>query len=223
MKNWNETFRSLNVGLPDDVERLKAAGYYQEAIERIDAYLAEDWTVTQNSPRSQGAEPVGEELPQNPTPHGVEALRDAMLAQREMMRRIPAEYCYTEDEAVARMQGMVRDFTREEFRLLVKEGRVDWRFVEGEKHYLDRFAETLLATHAMRAGGSVQSSSSISLWERQAAGMGSQARTCTLFRPSAFASASAAAKASSDMPTLVFRVMRALAWPSRSICSCWRL
>ena len=51
MKNWNETFRSLNVGLPDDVERLKAAGYYQEAIERIDAYLAEDWTVTQNSPQ----------------------------------------------------------------------------------------------------------------------------------------------------------------------------
>ena len=148
MKNWNETFRSLNVGLPDDVERLKAAGYYQEAIERIDAYLAEDWTVTQNSPRSQGAEPVEEQLPQNPTPHGVEALRDAMLAQREMMRRIPAEYCYTEDEAVARMQGLVRDFTREEFRLLVKEGRVDWRFVEGEKHYLDRFAETLLATHA---------------------------------------------------------------------------
>jgi len=143
MKNWNETFRSLNVGLPDDVERLKAAGYYQEAIERIDAYLAEDWTVTQNSLRSQGAEPVGEELPQNPTPHGVEALRDAMLAQREMMRRIPAEYCYTENEAVARMQGLVRDFTREEFRLLVKEGRVDWRFVEGEKHYLDRFAETL--------------------------------------------------------------------------------
>ena len=101
MKNWNETFRSLNVGLPDDVERLKAAGYYQEAIERIDAYLAEDWTVTQNSPRSQGAEPVEEELPQNPTPHGVEALRDAMLAQREMMCRIPAEYCYTEDEAFA--------------------------------------------------------------------------------------------------------------------------
>ena len=106
MKNWNETFRSLNVGLPDDVERLKAAGYYQEAIERIDAYLAEDWTVTQNSPRSQGAEPVGEELPQNPTPHGVEALRDAMLAQREMMRRIPAEYCYTEDEAAELVESL---------------------------------------------------------------------------------------------------------------------
>lgn len=148
MKDQNKAFRSLNAGLPDDVERLKAAGYYQEAIERIDEYLAEDWIDTQNSPRSQGLDPVGGPLPQNPTPQGVEALREAMLAQREMMRRLPAEYCYTEAEAVARMQGLVKDFTAEEFRQLVKHGRVDWRFVEGEKHYLDRFAETLLATHA---------------------------------------------------------------------------
>ena len=53
-RDLNETLRSLNVGLPDDVERLKAAGYYEEAIARIDAYLAEDWTMTQNSPYSQG-------------------------------------------------------------------------------------------------------------------------------------------------------------------------
>ena len=39
-RDLNETLRSLNVGLPDDVERLKAAGYYEEAIARIDAYLA---------------------------------------------------------------------------------------------------------------------------------------------------------------------------------------
>lgn len=31
-RDWNETLRSLNVGLPDDVERLKAAGYYEEAM-----------------------------------------------------------------------------------------------------------------------------------------------------------------------------------------------
>ena len=79
MKDQNKAFRSLNAGLPDDVERLKAAGYYQEAIERIDEYLAEDWTDTQNSPRSQGLDPVGGPLPQNPTPQGVEALREAML------------------------------------------------------------------------------------------------------------------------------------------------
>ena len=148
MKDLNEAFRSLNVGLPDDVERLKAAGSYKEAIERIDEYLAEDWTVTQNGPRSQGFEEAGAFVPENPTPHGVDALRDALIVQREIMRRIPEDYCWTEEQAVARMQGLIRNFTAEEFRQLVRHGRVDWRFVEGEKRYLDRFAETLLATHA---------------------------------------------------------------------------
>ena len=148
MNDQNEWFRSLNAGLPDDVERLKAAGYYREAIARIEDYLAEDWTQTQNSPRSQGLDQPGGVLPENPTPCGVDALREALLVQKEILRRIPEEYCYNEAQAVARMQGLVRDFTVEEFRQLVREGRVDWRFVEGEKHFLDRFAETLLATHA---------------------------------------------------------------------------
>ena len=134
--DWNETFRSLNTGLPDDIARLKAAGYYTEAIARIDARLAEDWTSTQNGPNREA----------NPTPQGVQAQRMALLAQREMMRRMPAEYPYTEAQAVARMQSLVRGFTPEEFRALDQAGRVDWRFVEGEKHYQARFAETLLDT-----------------------------------------------------------------------------
>lgn len=143
-QDQNEAFRVLNVGLPDDVERYKAAGYYQQAIRRIDAYLAENWAETQNQPA--GAAPG--ERPANPTPQGVGALRQALLAQREMLRRLPEEYCWTEEQAVARMQTLVRDFTAEEFRALDWEGRIDWRFVEGEKRYLDRFAETLLATHS---------------------------------------------------------------------------
>ena len=66
MKDLNEAFVHLNVGLPDDVERLKAAGYYKEAVARIDEYLAEDWTETQNSPRSQGVEMPEYEQPANP-------------------------------------------------------------------------------------------------------------------------------------------------------------
>ena len=147
MKDWNETFRSLNVGLPDDVERLKAAGYYTEAIERIDKYLAEDWTQSQNSPETQG-KGKPDEKPENPTTQGVHALRDALLVQKEILRRLPKEYCWTEDAAIARMQELVRDFTPEEFRWLVKNGQVDWRFVEGKKQYLDRFDQTLIATHA---------------------------------------------------------------------------
>ncbi len=143
MRDWNETFRSLNVGLPDDVERLKAAGYCEEAIQRIDEYLAEDWTKTQNSPAVQK-----EPKPANPTPKGVNALRDALLVQKEILRRLPEEYCWTEDAAIARMQELVRDFTPGEFRDLVHHGQIDWRFVEGKKQYLDRFDQTLIATHA---------------------------------------------------------------------------
>ena len=66
MKNLNACLASLNLGLPDDVRRLKEAGYYTEAIARIDAYLAEDWTKTQNQPVQPGGP-----LPENPTPHGV--------------------------------------------------------------------------------------------------------------------------------------------------------
>ena len=81
--------------------RLKAAGYYEEAIARIDAYLAEDWTMTQNSPYSQGLCHHMDVQPENPTPHGMDVLRDAMIAQREIMRRIPAEYtgCHCRDAA----------------------------------------------------------------------------------------------------------------------------
>lgn len=79
MYDWNGSIRSLNVGLPDDIARLKAAGYYQEAIARIDRLLAEDWTKTQNGPASNGiAPPEGYVPPENPTPHGVDALREAL-------------------------------------------------------------------------------------------------------------------------------------------------
>ena len=145
MYDWNGSIRSLNVGLPDDIARLKAAGYYQEAIARIDRLLAEDWTKTQNGPASNGiAPPEGYVPPENPTPHGVDALREALTVQKEIMRRLPGEYCWTEAEAIARMQERVRDFTAEEFKKLDWEGRMDWRFVEGEKRYQARFAEKMM-------------------------------------------------------------------------------
>ena len=167
MYDWNEAVRSLNVGLPDDIARLKAAGYYQEAIARIDRLLAEDWTKTQNGPASNGiAPPEGYVPPENPTPHGVDALREALTVQKEIMRRLPGEYCWTEAEAIARMQERVRDFTAEEFKKLDWEGRMDWRFVEGEKRYIRSFAETLLATHPELAARQIDPPQQHPSWER---------------------------------------------------------
>ena len=64
------------------------------------------------------------------------------------MRRIPAEYTWSKADAIAEMQRRVKDFTPEEFEMLDRENRMDWRFVEGEKRYQNRFASTLIATHA---------------------------------------------------------------------------
>ena len=113
MKNLNACLASLNLGLPDDVRRLKEAGYYTEAIACIDTYLAEDWTKTQNQP----VQPAGP-LPENPTPCGVDAMRDALLAQREILRRLPLEYTVSEAQALEMLQSLVRGFTPEEFRAL---------------------------------------------------------------------------------------------------------
>lgn len=57
MKDWNTCFAYLNMELPDDIRRLKEAGYYNAAIARIDACLAEDCTVPQSGNSRQGLPP----------------------------------------------------------------------------------------------------------------------------------------------------------------------
>ena len=138
----NTCFAYLNMELPDDIRRLKEAGYYDAAIARIDACLAEDWTASQNQPlHPQGA------LPVNPTPHGVDAWRQGLLAHREILRRLPQDYTLTADQLLNQLQATLRDFTAEEFAALDAAGQMDWRFVEGQKRYIYRAAETLVATH----------------------------------------------------------------------------
>ena len=142
MMDQNTCFAYLNMELPDDIRRLKEAGYYDAAIARIDACLAEDWTASQNQPlHPQGT------LPVNPTPHGVDAWRQGLLAHREILRRLPRDYTLTAEQLLNQLQATLRDFTAEEFAALDAAGQMDWRFVEGQKRYIYRAAETLVATH----------------------------------------------------------------------------
>ena len=119
MKDWNTCFAYLNMELPDDIRRLKEAGYYNAAIARIDACLAEDWTASQNQPlHPQGA------LPVNPTPHGVDAWRQGLLAHREILRRLPQDYTLTAEQLLNQLQATLRDFTAEEFAALDAAGQM---------------------------------------------------------------------------------------------------
>lgn len=63
------------------------------------------------------------------------------------MRRLPRDYTLTAEQLLNKLQATLRDFTAEEFAALDAAGQMDWRFVEGQKRYIYRAAETLVATH----------------------------------------------------------------------------
>lgn len=146
--DMNETLRWQDIALPEDIERLMAAGYCEEAVALIDARLAEDWSVTANGAGAAG-------LAQNPVSRVPAAQAASLLAHREMLCRLPAEYPYTEKTALTLVRQDIPDFSAAEFRDLVARNRIDWRFINGQKQYQKRFWLTLLDTDpalAQRAG-----------------------------------------------------------------------
>lgn len=125
----NDTFRSLNVGLPEDILRRKIFGDFEGAIRLIDRRL---------------------DCPDLPR-----GLRDCMTAQREMMLRTPPDYPFTREQALARVREHIPDFSEAEFDRLVDDGKIGWIYYQGEPHYFARFFETMCkADHqfARRAG-----------------------------------------------------------------------
>ncbi|MFV0497151.1 MAG: transglutaminase-like domain-containing protein [Candidatus Fimivivens sp.] len=129
--NQNYHLKYLNIGLPDDILRYKIYGDFDGAIRLIDKRL-----TSQNLPQ---------------------AFRNCLIAQREIMRRLPENYPFTKVEAIGRVQSHIADFTEAEFDTLEADGKIDWIYVGGVPHYFDRFFETLIKTNAafaVRAGQS---------------------------------------------------------------------
>ena len=115
--NINDTFQYLNTGLPEDIQRLKLIGEFEEAIRLIDLRLQD------------------EKLPK--------ALRCCLIAQREMIARLPEEYPYTKDEALAVVREYIPDYSEEEFQRDVDLRRIYWIYNHGEKRYFGRFFSSM--------------------------------------------------------------------------------
>ena len=127
--NSNDNLRFLNVGLPDNIARCKAWGDFEGAIRLIDRRLAQD-----NIP---------------------DALRACLTAEREIMRRIPADYPLTRADALAEVRAHIPDFTEEEFDERVDAGKIGWLYIGGEMRFFDRFFSTMCKAEpafAARAG-----------------------------------------------------------------------
>ena len=141
MMDQNTCFAYLNMELPDDIRRLKEAGYYDAAIARIDACLAEDWTAARTSPctrrRAAG----------KPHPPRRGRMAAGSVGAPGDFAPSAAGLHPDRDQLLNKLQATLRDFTAEEFAALDAAGQMDWRFVEGQKRYIYRAAETLVATH----------------------------------------------------------------------------
>ncbi len=125
----NDMFRYLNTGLPEDILRRKLHGDLEGAIGLIDRRLRQEF------------------LPDD--------MRCCLMAQREMMSRMPEDYPYTEEEAVALVREHIPDFTGEEFKELVDAGRIGWIYLDGEMRFFDRFFSSMCKSEpafALRAG-----------------------------------------------------------------------
>ncbi len=155
MEHINRSFYSLQAGLPEDIMRLKEAGYYEAAIDLIDERLAEDWQVRQNSRPYQSLAASGNQIASNPMPTLPKAMRESMIAHRQMLTLLPRKFIYTEEEAFALLCEKISDFTEEEFAALFNENRLDWRFVNGVPMISRSFYSSLIDTdagYATRAG-----------------------------------------------------------------------
>jgi len=127
--NQNDIFKNLNIGLPEDIANLKAAGFFDEAIRLIDLRLAD--------------------------PYAADEMKDCMRAHKEIMKRLPDDYTLTKEELMEEIRSHIPDFTEEDFQKEEDDRIFKWIFVNGEKKYFCRTYRTMVKTDlemAKRAG-----------------------------------------------------------------------
>ena len=127
--NINDTLQFQNVGLPEDILRMKHHGDYDNAIRLIDIRLQD------------------ENLPQ--------CLRYCLQIHREMMVRMPIEFPYTYQQALDIIREHIPDFTKEEMDHIIAQRKIRWSYVNGEFRIFNRFFSSLVKAYkgfAQRAG-----------------------------------------------------------------------
>ena len=115
--NENQYFSYLDVGLPEAVEKMKLCGELEAAVDCIDQRLA------------------CTNLPEN--------LRYCLLAEREMIRRMPADFPYTRAEAMDIIRAEIPSYTEAEFDAAVACGQIRFIYLHGEMRIFNRFFSSM--------------------------------------------------------------------------------
>lgn len=112
----NGDYRYLDVGLPQEIERLKQVGSIDSARDACSKMLEAD------------LEPQ---------------LRACLRAERHRMGRLSRQFCVTRDRALELIRSEWPDFTEDQLDELVERKRIDCRFIDGELRFLGNFLDSL--------------------------------------------------------------------------------
>lgn len=114
--NINHYLLDSGIGLPEHIQHLKEAGELDHAIRLVDELLA------------------------GKLPH---CMRNNLLAQREIMRRLPTQFPLTKDAALALMQDRIADFTMGELERCMERGSACWIYLSGQQRLLASCCDTI--------------------------------------------------------------------------------
>lgn len=114
--NLNDGFLCLDEALPADIARRKGMGDLTGAMDLIDKYLAQDL------------------LPD---------LAPRLRAERVRLERMGRDFTLDREAALAELRAEWPDATEADFDRLVTDRRIDWRCIDGQPWYHDRFLSSV--------------------------------------------------------------------------------
>lgn len=109
----------LNIPLPEDLLKLKWNGRFKLMNEMIDIRIQKD-------------------IPKQ--------LKARLILEKEIIRRLPADFIYTKNQAIELCQEKLHDFTLDEFDELFKDNAFEFLFVEGVMKFKNNFFANLIKT-----------------------------------------------------------------------------
>ena len=112
----NGDYRYLDIGLPQEIERLKEHGSI-DAARRACTHMLE-----------MGPEPE---------------LAACLRAERHRMGRLARQYCVSKARAMELIRSEWPDFTGEQLDALIERKRIDYRYIDGEVRLLANFLDSL--------------------------------------------------------------------------------
>lgn len=124
-----DQMRYLEIPLPEDIEKAKWCGDFERAQRLIRRRL------------DSGKLPF--------------ALVKRLELETEILRRLPRDYIYSEEEGLKILQEHIPGFTAEEMRELEDNSQIDWIYRDGKPYFCHSFYDTLITVYpdiARRAG-----------------------------------------------------------------------